>query len=229
MEIAEERLSLARRVRQSVEIGIQGVRKLAGPAAGTERVSRTVEHRPVVEDEMLPREVTPEGTRGGECQILKVKCSQVPIELPEAAIRSWECLLDTRFDDDAKFLAQDRPAFRVSLPEQIVENARCEGGLWQAWKSMSGDPSLRGNACQRGAVPSLRARGSSAISDAVSSRRVVVFSPHTGQNVMPSVRCAPQILPVRVRFKHSTRLSVGSLTMSPRLQHGPATQSAGRK
>ena len=80
MKVAEERSALAGALGRPVEIGVERIRQLARAARRVERVGRSIERRPVLAHEMLPRGLVAVRAGAGQREILQVQRLQVPLE-----------------------------------------------------------------------------------------------------------------------------------------------------
>ena len=82
MEVAEKRLPFAWAGAKPEEIGVQRICKIPGSAAWIERVGRSIEERPLGENEVLPGRFVAGRASAREHKILEVKRGQVTLELP---------------------------------------------------------------------------------------------------------------------------------------------------
>jgi hypothetical protein len=90
MEVAKERLALARCRSGPEQVRIERIGQLACGARGIECVGRAIERRAMLPNEVLPGAFVAGRARAGERQILEVQGREVPLDLPGVARRLAE-------------------------------------------------------------------------------------------------------------------------------------------
>jgi hypothetical protein len=69
VEIPEQRPPVGAVARDAIQIRVEGVSQLAGTAGRIERIGRTVQDRPMLQNEVVPRRFASERTRTREREI----------------------------------------------------------------------------------------------------------------------------------------------------------------
>ena len=92
VKVSEERTAFAVAFLKPEKVGVNRIGQLTRAAAGVDRIGRSIEHRTILEHEMIPRRLVPIGARTGERQILEVQCQQVPFETLSVLRRVGQCL-----------------------------------------------------------------------------------------------------------------------------------------
>ncbi len=122
MEIPEQRarpvvLSIA----QAEQLGVQGIGELPRVAAGIDGLGGTIEQRPIVLDEMVPRRLVSASARGRQRQVGEVQRVEIPGRLARVGGPSGECVGDAAVESGAEVAARQSPPGRLRL---LVERVR---------------------------------------------------------------------------------------------------------
>ena len=81
VKIAEQRLALARLFAQSKKIRVQRICEIAGVASRIECRRRSIQQRPLLEDEMVPRAFISSRARAGEREVFEVQAAKIAFEI----------------------------------------------------------------------------------------------------------------------------------------------------
>src|SRR5262245_9948542 len=92
MEVAEERLSTTIRFAQAIELGVQRVSELSSAAGSIDRLGRSIEARPLFEDEVLPRRLVSSRARARERHVGNVQRVEVLLDLRRGGSRTRKSL-----------------------------------------------------------------------------------------------------------------------------------------
>src|SRR5690606_21118558 len=91
-------------------------------AARIERVRRAVEDRAVLADEMIPRRIAPQRTRGGQGKIGEMESTEIPFQLtiPGAVGQRADRACGEPLGE---FLGRDRPLLRAGVTKRLGQDA----------------------------------------------------------------------------------------------------------
>jgi hypothetical protein len=81
VEIPEERLPFTITFADAVQVSVKGISELARPPTRIDRVGGSVQHRPVLVDEVLPRALVAGRTRTSKRQISQMESTQISAEI----------------------------------------------------------------------------------------------------------------------------------------------------
>jgi hypothetical protein len=91
VEVAKERSPRAIPFFCPEQLAIQRIRDLPGSTARRERVSRPIQHRPMLQDEVLPRASVPISACTRQRKVVEVKGGEIPLHLAGVTRRLSKC------------------------------------------------------------------------------------------------------------------------------------------
>jgi len=122
VEVAEKGLPHACPVSQPEEIRIQGIGELTGSATRIDRVGRSIEKRPLPEDEVLPCFFIPRRACTGDREVFEMKRVEVALELSRIWVASGKSAPRARLERLSEAGLRRAPTLALRLTIEALDN-----------------------------------------------------------------------------------------------------------
>jgi hypothetical protein len=126
VEVAEMRSALAVTHVEPEQLAVERVREIARPASGIDGIRRSVQNRPMLANEMLPRRLRSLRARARERQVFDVERLEIPLELTRVRRLGGERLLCTRLQRRGEDVHRQRPSVGTRFPVKPLDDRAIE-------------------------------------------------------------------------------------------------------